>query len=301
MPPLTVPAPAKLNLFLHVTGRRADGYHTLQTLFRLLDHGDLLHFQPRPDGHIELSPLLPGVPAEANLIVRAARRLQQHTGCGAGADIRLDKRLPMGGGIGGGSSDAATTLLALNQLWRLGLSLEELAAIGVGLGADVPVFVAGRSAWAEGIGERLTPFDLPPRHYLVVVPPCHVSTAEIFSCEALTRNTSPIRMAAFHGQAGRNDCEPVVRKLYPQVAHALDWLEQFAPPRMTGTGACVFAEFDDRDAAERLLKQLPGNYGGFVAKGVNHSPAHTALGIATAGSAETKPARPGKARSGTKM
>lgn len=290
---LTVPAPAKLNLFLHVTGRRADGYHTLQTLFRLLDHGDLLHFDPRPDGRIELSPALPGLATDDNLIVRAARQLQRHTGCRAGADIRLEKRLPMGGGIGGGSSDAATALLALNQLWGLQLTLGELATLGVGLGADVPVFVAGRSAWAEGIGEQLTPFELPERHYLVVIPPCQVATAEIFSSEALTRNTSPIRMAAFHGLAGRNDCEPVVRKLYPQVAHALDWLEQFAPSRMTGTGACVFAEFDDRAPAERLLKQLPANYGGFVAKGVNHSPTHTALGIATAEAAEIDPARSG--------
>lgn len=288
MQSVTVPAPAKLNLFLHITGRRADGYHTLQTLFQLLDHGDLLHVTARDDGLIELSPQLPGVPVESNLILRAARLLQQHGGGGHGATIRLDKRLPMGGGIGGGSSDAATTLLALNQLWRLGLSLDQLAGLGLRLGADVPVFVRGRSAWAEGVGELLQPFDLPPRTYLVLVPPCAVATAEIFSAEALTRNTSPIRMAAFHGQGSQNDCEPVVRKLYPEVAYAIDWLNKFAPARMTGTGACVFAEVDDRAAAEQLLKELPANYSGFVAQGVNHSPAHAALGIATARSTATK-------------
>ncbi len=276
---LTLPAPAKLNLFLHVTGRRADGYHTLQTLFQLLDHGDTLHFAPRDDGAITLTPDLTGVPTEQNLIVRAARLLQRESGCRLGADICLDKRLPLGGGIGGGSSDAATTLLGLNHLWQLGLSIDTLARLGLQLGADVPVFVQGRSAWAEGVGEQLTPVDLPARNYLILVPPCAVSTAGIFSSEALTRHTVAITIAAFREQGGRNDCEPVVRKLHPEVAFALDWLSNFAPSRMTGTGACVFAAINDRAIAENLLAQRPAGYGGFVATGVNHSPLHTALNI----------------------
>ena len=276
---LTLPAPAKLNLFLHVTGRRADGYHTLQTLFQLLDHGDTLSFSARDDGAIALTPAIAGVPTEQNLVVRAARLLQQHSGCRLGADIDLDKRLPMGGGIGGGSSDAATALLGLNELWQLGLSIDTLAQLGLQLGADVPLFVRGRSAWAEGVGEQLQPFDLPPRNYLILVPPCAVSTAEIFSSEALTRNTSAIKIAAFREQGGRNDCEPVVRKRYPEVAFALDWLSAFAPARMTGTGACVFAAFDDRVTAESVLAQIPAGYDGFVATGVNHSPLHQALNI----------------------
>lgn len=285
MTTLSVPAPAKLNLFLHVLGRRPDGYHELQTVFQLLDYGDLLHFQASEDGAITLTPPLPGVPAGHNLILRAAGLLQAHSGHRAGAHIRLEKRLPMGGGIGGGSSDAATTLLALNQLWDLNLSLEELAELGLALGADVPVFVRGRSAWAEGVGERLQPLSLPPRNYLILVPPCQVSTAQIFSHEALTRNSRPIKIAAFLGQGGRNDCEPVVRMLHPEVASALDWLAQFGPARMTGTGACVFTSFDDRHSAEQVLQQVlrerPGGCTGFVAGGVDRSPAHAALGIET--------------------
>ena len=285
---LTLPAPAKLNLFLHVTGRRADGYHTLQTLFQLLDYGDTLHFEAAD--RLSLQPELPGVPTDSNLIMRAARLLQQHTGCAYGAAIRLDKKLPLGGGIGGGSSNAATTLLALNQLWNLQLSLDVLATLGLQLGADVPVFVRGHTAWAEGVGEHLQPVALPPRNYLILVPPCAVSTAAIFSQPALTRNSSPITIAAFlrgglretglnHRQTGHNDCEPVVRSLYPEVAFALDWLSQFGPARMTGTGACVFADFADRAAAQSVLTQIPANYRGFVAMGVNVSPVHAALGL----------------------
>jgi 4-diphosphocytidyl-2-C-methyl-D-erythritol kinase len=285
MTTLSVPAPAKLNLFLHVLGRRADGYHELQTVFQLLDHGDTLHFEASEDNAITLAPPLPGVAAGDNLILRAADALQTHSGCRHGAHIRLQKQLPLGGGIGGGSSDAATTLLALNQLWNLGLPLAELAQLGLALGADVPVFVNGRSAWAEGVGERLQPLSLPARNYLILVPPCRVSTAEIFSHEALTRHTSAITIAAFLGQGGRNDCEPVVRMLHPEVAFALDWLKQFGPARMTGTGACVFASFDDRHSAEqalqRLLQERPAGCTGFVASGVDHSPAHVALGIET--------------------
>lgn len=292
---LTLPAPAKLNLFLHITGRRADGYHNLQTLFQLLDYGDTLRFEKLDQSTIELQADLPGVPAGNNLIERAARLLQTHCNCNLGARIHLEKRLPMGGGIGGGSSNAATTLLALNHLWDLRLSLDELATLGLRLGADVPVFVRGRSAWAEGVGEHLQPVSLADSNYLILVPPCHVSTVQIFSEEALTRDTSPITIAAFleggtpkenayghGGQVVRNDCEPVVRRLYPAVAFALDWLSQFEPARLTGTGACVFARFAERADAEKLLPRLPAGYNGFVARGVNVSPVHSALGIASA-------------------
>ena len=279
---LRVPAPAKLNLFLHITGRRADGYHDLQTVFQLLDHGDSLDFETIAGGAITLAPGIPGVPDETNLIVRAARLLQASTGCELGARIGLDKRLPLGGGIGGGSSDAATTLLALNKLWGLDLPLAELAALGLQLGADVPVFVHGRSAWAEGVGEQLQPIALGPRNYLILVPPCSVSTARSFSHEALTRNSSPITIAAFPREGGRNDCEPVVRKLYPEVDFALEWLSRISPPeahpRLTGTGACVFASFATRAEAESVARQLPAGYRGFVASGVDVSPAHTLLG-----------------------
>jgi 4-diphosphocytidyl-2-C-methyl-D-erythritol kinase len=280
---LELPAPAKLNLFLHVTGRRADGYHHLQTLFQLLDFGDTLTFSPRDDDRIELATDLSGVPAQDNLVVRAGRALQLATGSRQGAAIQLTKRLPLGGGIGGGSSDAATTLLGLNRLWDLGCSLDQLAAIGLQLGADVPVFVRGRTAWAEGVGEQLQPIDLPATYYFVMVPPCQVSTAEIFAAPALTRDTSAITIAAFLGggnpPVGRNDCEKVVKTRYPEVAVALDWLGRFSPSRMTGTGACVFAGFSNRGDAENLMAQLPSGYSGFVAQGVNVSPAHSALGL----------------------
>ncbi|HUH37673.1 MAG TPA: 4-(cytidine 5'-diphospho)-2-C-methyl-D-erythritol kinase [Spongiibacteraceae bacterium] len=278
---LSAPAPAKLNLFLHITGRRADGYHTLQTLFQLLDYGDQLHFAPRADGQLRLDSALSGIAADDNLVMRAARLLQSRArslGQNPGADIHLDKRLPLGGGLGGGSSDAATTLLALNKLWRLDLPLDELAALGLGLGADVPVFVLGRSAWAEGVGEELRPVDLPETCYLVLAPPCEVSTARVFSTPELTRNTLPITIAAFRAEGGRNDCEPAVRNQYPEVAKALDWLNKFSPSRMTGSGACVFAAFADAEYAHAVLAQRPQGFQGFVARGVNHSPAHRALG-----------------------
>ena len=283
---LTLLSPAKLNLFLLVTGRRADGYHTLQTLFQLLDCGDTLHFAE--SDKLSLTPELPGVPSESNLIIRAARLLQRHTGCNRGAAISIEKQLPMGGGIGGGSSNAATTLLALNHLWNLQLSLDELAALGLQLGADVPVFVHGNTAWAEGVGEHLQPVELSSRNYLILVPPCSVSTAQIFSDPALTRHSSAITIAAFLREGGRNDCEPVTKKLYPEVQLALTELSQFAPAQMTGTGACVFASFgneggDNRSAAETVLQQvlqrLPANFSGFVAGGVNRSPVHAALEI----------------------
>lgn len=276
---LTLTSPAKLNLFLKILGRRPDGYHLLQTLFQLLDYGDELRFRHRPDGEIKLSPQIPGVPAADNLIVRAATMLQERSGCRLGADIELTKRLPMGGGIGGGSSNAATTLLALNTLWQTGLTLDELAGLGLQLGADVPVFVRGRTAWAEGIGEQLQAVETDEKWYLVVIPPCSVSTAEIFSSQQLTRNSSPIKIAAFLEQGAGNDCEAVVRKLYPEVDFALNWLGQFAPAQLTGTGSCLFASFTERDDAQQVYEQLPENLRAFVARATNISPVHRALGL----------------------
>jgi 4-diphosphocytidyl-2-C-methyl-D-erythritol kinase len=275
----SLPAPAKLNLFLHITGRRADGYHLLQTVFQFIEEADILHFSPRDDGQITLTPELSGVPAEQNLVLRAARLLQAETGCAQGADIRLEKRLPMGGGIGGGSSDAATALLGLNRLWSLGRGEDRLAALGLRLGADVPVFVRGRAAFAEGVGEHLSPVQIPEPYYLVLTPNAHVSTAEVFNHADLTRSTPAITLAAFLGGGGpkslRNDCENVVRKLAPEVDAALTWLAAHGTARMTGTGACCFLECADRESAEALLACSP--IPGFVTRGRNRSPAHAAL------------------------
>lgn len=276
---LSLLSPAKLNLFLLITGRRADGYHQLQTLFQLLDYGDTLHFSTRNDAKIELSPAIQGVPHQHNLIVRAALLLQQHTECRLGADIALHKVLPMGGGLGGGSSNAATTLLALNKLWNTQLSMDTLAQLGLQLGADVPVFVRGHSAWAEGIGEQLTTIDIPETWYLVAKPDCEVSTAEVFCHKQLTRDSTAIKIAAVFEQGGRNDCEPVVRALYPPVDSALDWLNRHSPARLTGTGACVYCRFSDRQSAMELHNKLPSTLTGFVAKGVNISPCYSALGL----------------------
>lgn len=276
---LTLPAPAKLNLFLHITGRRPDGYHLLQTVFQFLEQADTLHFSRREDGVIALAPDIPGVPAESNLIMRAARLLQTRTGCRTGADITLEKRLPMGGGIGGGSSDAATTLLGLNRLWGLDLPLDALATLGLQLGADVPVFVRGHAAWAEGVGESLTPVDIPEPWYLVLTPPAHISTADVFRHPQLTRDTPAITVAAFLGgglaRSVRNDCENIVRQLSPEVDAALTWLARHGTARMTGTGACCFVACPDRATAEHLLATSP--LPGFVSKGCNRSPAHVAL------------------------
>ncbi|MEA3243517.1 MAG: 4-(cytidine 5'-diphospho)-2-C-methyl-D-erythritol kinase [Pseudomonadota bacterium] len=267
------PAPAKLNLFLHVTGRRADGYHELQTAFQFLDVGDVLWFEVTDGGGIELECGLPRIPAAQNLIVRAARRLADHTGCSQGARIRAEKRLPVGGGLGGGSSDAATTLVALNVLWGLGLDADELAWLGLQLGADVPVFVRGAAAWAEGVGEKLTPLpELVEPWYLVVHPAVSVSTAEIFSDPELTRNTHPLKIPAFLSGAGVNCLEPVVVRRYPEVGKALNWLSKHQPARMTGSGACVFSACKDRHQAESILKQLPIPWTGFVSRGCNRSP-----------------------------
>jgi len=270
------PAPAKLNLFLHVVGRRADGYHLLQSVFALIDAADRLRFAVRSDGAIRRVSELPGVPAEADLVVRAARALQAQAGTALGADIEVDKRLPMGGGLGGGSSDAATTLVVLNHLWRTGLSREALRGLGVRLGADVPFFVFGRNAWVEGAGERLTAVDLEPAWYLVLVPPVAVPTREIFAAPELTRDTEALKMADFlahgAGPAFRNDLEAVVAPKYPAVREHLAWLRQRGGGRLTGSGACVFARYPDRASAERVLADLPGAMQGFVAQGLREHP-----------------------------
>jgi len=278
---LTLPAPAKLNLMLHITGRREDGYHNLQTLFQFLDYGDQLQFDALSSAEIEVISDLSGIPNEDNLIYRAALLLQQHSNCQQGARIHLEKILPMGAGLGGGSSDAATTLIALNQLWNLNIELAELAGLGLQLGADVPVFVRGYAAWAEGIGEQLTAVTLPEFWYLVLTPDCHVSTAEIFSHKELTRNTSAITIAAALKGGGRNDCEAVVSTLYPQVKQALIWLNQFAAARMTGTGASIFASFETQDQAQQVLDQLPDTLRGFIAQGENISPLHRTAKLTT--------------------
>lgn len=274
---LSLPAPAKLNLFLHITGRRDDGYHTLQTLFQFLDYADTLHFTPRSDGEIRLLDHLPGVSDQDNLILRAARLLQQATGSTLGADIKLDKRLPIGGGIGGGSSDAATTLVGLNYLWQTQLSLEHLADLGLQLGADVPVFVHGRAAWAEGVGEELTPVELDEPWYLVVVPDCQVSTQEIFSDELLTRDSSPITLAAFREHGGRNDCLPVAKARYTEIRNTLILLNKYCEAKMTGTGSCLFGAFPNEREADKVRARLPATLQTFVAKGCNVSPLHASL------------------------
>ncbi len=274
---LILPAPAKLNLFLHITGRRADGYHELQTLFQFLDHGDELGFALREDGEIHLRTPIDGVPHDSNLIVRAARLLQQESGSALGADIWLDKRLPMGGGIGGGSSDAATTLVGLNHLLQTGLDEDRLAALGLRLGADVPVFVRGRAAFAEGVGEQLQAVELSEPWFLVAVPQVFVSTAEVFTAPELTRNTPPIKVRSLLEGGGHNDCQPVVEARYPEVRNALILLNKFVPARLTGTGACVFGSFPNRDDADKVARQLPATLPSFVAQGRNISMLHRRL------------------------
>ncbi|MFN3580466.1 MAG: 4-(cytidine 5'-diphospho)-2-C-methyl-D-erythritol kinase [Pseudomonas sp.] len=274
---LSLPAPGKLNLFLHITGRRADGYHELQTLFQFFDYGDTLDFRLRDDAQILLEANLPSVASDDNLITRAAQLLQQATGSSKGADISLHKRLPMGGGIGGGSSDAATTLVGLNHLWQTGLDLDSLAALGLQLGADVPVFVKGRAAWAEGVGEALQAVDLEEPWYLVLVPDCQVSTAEIFSDQRLTRDTQPITLAAFQRHGGRNDCLAVAEARYPAIRNALILLNNYCEAKMTGTGSCVFGAFPNEREADKVRARLPATLQSFVAKGCNRSPLHQML------------------------
>lgn len=271
---LTLLSPAKLNLFLHITGRRADGYHELQTLFQLLDWGDWLSFSPNKTGEITLESAGLELPLQDNLIYRAAKLLQRDN---LGVHITADKRIPTGGGLGGGSSNAATTLLALNKLWQLALAPSELQAMGAALGADVPVFVGGHTAWAEGIGEILTPVDIPECWYVIVTPLCHVATGQIFSHLQLTRNTSPIKMAAFFEGYSRNDCQELVRRLYPDVDAAFSWLEGFAETRLTGTGASIFASFGTEAEAAAVLHQLPHRWKGVSARGLNISPVLAAV------------------------
>jgi 4-diphosphocytidyl-2-C-methyl-D-erythritol kinase len=266
------PAPAKLNLFLHVVGRRADGYHELQTLFQLLDLTDTLSIRVRPDGIIEREAGAREIDPDADLAVRAARLLQAATGSPLGASLKIHKRIPVGAGLGGGSSDAATVLLALNELWALGLGRPELSRLGLQLGADVPVFIEGFTAWGEGIGERLVSVELPERWYLLIHPGVSVSTREVFQSPELTRNSPLITIRAFLDSGGRNDCEPLVRARVPEVAEALDWLAQFVPARLTGTGSCVFAAFESAAQAERLAARVPTRWTSWVARGLNASP-----------------------------
>ncbi len=267
------PAPAKLNLFLHVVGRRTDGYHLLQTVFRFLDHGDTLRFTPRDDGRIVLRTPLPGVAPDTDLTVRAARSLQQAAAIAQGVEITLVKRLPMGGGLGGGSSDAATVLLALNRLWDARLSSAELQRLGLALGADVPIFIHGHAAFAEGVGERFADVALPPAWYLVLTPPVGVPTAEIFKSPDLRRDTPALRAADWRPGMGGNDLEAVACRLYPEVARHLDWLRRFGNARMSGSGACVFAEFASAEAAHAAHAALPADMQGFVAAGLERNPA----------------------------
>lgn len=283
---LQLPAPAKLNLFLRILGRRPDGYHELQTLFQLLDYGDTLHFESRSDGALSVEAPGLDVPERDNLIYRAAQLLRTACGTAKGALIRLEKILPAGGGIGGGSSDAATALLGLNHLWQCGLSINELATLGRQLGADVPVFVHGRTALAEGIGEHLVPVKTAPQHFLVLIPHCHISTAEIFGHARLTRDSGAITLAHLRDRVldsdwlrdhAGNDCQALVEELYPETKSARDWLQQFASAQLTGTGACVFAAFPTESEAREVFEKRPDGWQGFIATGVDTSPAHTAL------------------------
>jgi 4-diphosphocytidyl-2-C-methyl-D-erythritol kinase len=277
------PAPAKLNLFLHVVGRRDDGYHLLQSVFTLIDRCDSVRLNVRDDGVVRRLSDLPGVPPDKDLAVRAALMLQEASGTRHGVDITVDKRIPLGGGLGGGSSDAATVLLALDRLWETRFGPDALAELGSALGADIPFFLRGTTAWAEGIGERLIPLEIPRRWYLVLTPPVAVPTGTVFAAPELTRDTEPLKMEDFSARAlesrvfasvdgFRNDLEAVVTKGYPVVAQYLEWLRGRADARMTGSGSCVFAQFDSREAAERVLRQLPGSMKGFIAQGLIHHP-----------------------------
>ncbi|WP_323754107.1 4-(cytidine 5'-diphospho)-2-C-methyl-D-erythritol kinase [Marinobacter sp.] len=279
---ITLPSPAKLNLFLHITGQRPDGYHELQTLFQFLDYGDELTFTLTPEQPgVRLENSIDSVPDDQNLIIRAAKALASRSSNALpGISINLTKRLPMGGGLGGGSSNAATTLLGLNYLWNLNLSEDELADLGLTLGADVPVFVRGKAAIGEGVGEILLPANPPQDWFLVLKPNCEINTGKIFSEKGLTRDTPKMKIRpAFEGDASRyrNDCEDVVRELYPEVDRSLEWLAQFGPARLTGTGACIFGRFPTESAARIIWESKPSGIKGFVAKGVNISPLHTKL------------------------
>lgn len=277
-------APAKLNLFLRIVGQRADGYHLLQSVFQFVEFYDKLQFTVRDDGVIERQSQLEGIDEVSDLTLRAAKLLQSTANTHLGVTIEIEKNIPMGAGLGGGSSDAATTLVALNSLWQLKFSIDQLAMLGLKLGADVPVFVRGQAAWAEGIGEQLTNIDPPEPWYLLVVPQCHISTAEIFNTPQLTRDAPPIKIRDFlasvalehrkggDDQAYGNACESVVRRLYPEVNAAFEWLSEYARPRLTGTGACVFAAFESEQLAQDIAYKLPARWRGLVTKGINVSP-----------------------------
>lgn len=270
--PLRVPAPAKINLFLHIVGRRPDGYHLLQTAFRMLDWGDEITLRRRDDGLIMRTNDVPGVPAEADLVVRAARALQAASGSAFGAEIGVLKRIPMGGGLGGGSSDAASVLLALNRLWGCGLSRRALQEIGLKLGADVPFFVFGETAFAEGVGEALSPLAVPPAWYVMVAPPVSVPTAEIFSAKELTRDTEILIMQGFAAHKTRNDMQAVVCVKYPEVAESLEWLSRYGDARMSGSGACLFAPFDTEGQAQQVAASAPSGWKVWVAQGLDRHP-----------------------------
>ncbi len=277
---LVLPAPAKINRFLYIVGRRPDGYHELQTLFQFLDYGDELIFEQSTT--LELETQLPELNSDSNLIIKAAKLLQQHTDCEKGAKITLGKKLPMGGGLGGGSSDAATALVGLNAFWQLGLTEEQLAELGLQLGADVPVFVRGKSAFAEGVGERLTAVKPSEPWYLVLIPDVHVNTAVMYNHEDLTRDSKPIKVCAALDQKAHNDFEPLVRRLYPEVDNCLTLLDNsghssIGPAMLSGSGACVFAPYESRETALSALQELGSKVKGFVARGINSSPLHSAL------------------------
>lgn len=269
---IEVLAPAKLNLFLHIVGRRQDGYHELQTVFQFIDFCDRIRVSHRDDDEIVRMGGLEGLAPEDDLTVRAALALREASGVSHGVTLELDKRIPAGGGLGGGSSDAAAVLVALDRLWRLGWERSRLAALGLTLGADVPVFVLGHAAWAEGVGDRLTPIDLPEPWYLVIHPGVNIPTGELFQTPELTRDSPRMTIRDFVSGGGRNDFEPVVRARYPEVAAALDWLEGAGKGRLTGTGSCVYAEFASREQAEKVFASMPGDWAGFVARGLNRSP-----------------------------
>ena len=278
---LTLPAPAKLNLMLHINGRREDGYHQLQTIFQFLDYGDSLSFQHRHDGELRLEPAIENVDFNDNLIIKAARILQQQPeaqGKSCGASINIHKILPMGGGLGGGSSNAATTLLALNKIWQLDLDLTRLAELGLVLGADVPVFIHGQSAWAQGVGEQLTFLpELPEKWFLIAHPNVHCNTAEIFSHKSLTRDTPIINIRPALEQHGVNDCQSTALMLYPEIGKTLNLLNKFGSAKMTGTGACLFMSFDSEKKASDTVSKLPADLNVFIAKGTNLSSAHKVL------------------------
>ena len=274
---ITLPSPAKINLFLHILNRREDGYHNLQTLFQILDYGDQLSFSVNKQPEINLISAIEDVAPQDNLVFKAARALQQATNCRWGCEIQLNKKIPMGAGLGGGSSNAATALVGLNSLWQCDLSLDQLAEIGCELGADVPVFVKGFSAFAEGIGDKLTPITLDEFWYLVVTPKIKVSTEQIFCHSELTRNAQAIKIRALSDELYRNDCQSVGETLYPEVKQVLDWLQRYGNPLMTGTGASVYCRFDSEKEAKKAQQTVPNSWNSFVAKGVNQSPLHQQL------------------------